>query len=57
MADPISSTATPGYREFKWWKDISYASSALKYNTLGLLWKSTKEQDYFDVGIATALFQ
>ena len=57
MADPISSTATLGYRDFKWWKDISYASSALKCNTLGLLWKSTKEQDYFDVGIATALFQ
>ena len=41
--------------DFKWWKDISYVSSALKCNALGLLWKNTKEQDYFDVGIATAL--
>ena len=55
MADPVSPAATSVYRDFKWLKDISYVSSALKCNTLGLLWKNTREQDYLDVGIATAL--
>lgn len=55
MADSVSSAVTTVYRDFKWLKDINYISIAMKYNTLGLLWKNTKEQDYLYVGIATAL--
>lgn len=55
MEDPVSSSATSVYRYFKWLKNISYVSLALKCDTLGLLWKNTKEQDYLDVGNALSV--
>lgn len=53
LAWAVSSTATSVYRDCKWLKDITYVSPALKCNTLGVVWKNTKKQDYLDTGIAT----